>query len=150
MRSFLGWEGCFGETTRRETVRSTPQLEALEERALLAHAHVSATVSHPGAGLLQSTLVSTNTPSVASLGVQTIISNRDVQPFFNTVLSNAVARELANRHALPLLFDFVGQRAGEPGYIPFLDRNRDGVITRSEVSVLVKAYLPPHHLLRVS
>ena len=140
MISLVRWKESFAESKRREMVRSRPQLEALEGRALLAHAPVSA-------GLLPSTLVSANSAPVASA----ITPNGSVQqPFVNTVLSNGFARELARRNALPALFNFVGQRAGEPGYLPFLDRNRDGVITRSEVVVLAAVYHPPFHLLRVS
>jgi hypothetical protein len=147
MISFVRWKKSFEESPRREMVRSRPQLEALEGRALLAHAPVSPTGLNFGAGLLPSTLVSANSAPVASA----ITPNGSVQqPFVNTVLSNGFARELARRNALPALFNFVGQRAGEPGYLPFLDRNRDGVITRSEVVVLAAVYHPPFHLLRVS
>src|SRR5256885_1230295 len=133
MIPLVRWKKLFDESRRREMVRLRPQLEALEGRALLAHAHVSA-------GLLPSTLVSANSAPVASASTP---SGSVQQPFVNTVLSNGFARELSTRNALPALFAFVGQRAGEPGYLPFLDRNRDGVITRSEVVVLAKVYLPP-------
>jgi len=59
-----------------------------------------------------------------------LLATADIQPFVNAVLRNAFARELAARHALPVLLGFIGRQAGNPGYLQFLDFNRDGVISR--------------------
>jgi hypothetical protein len=69
-----------------------------------------------------------------------LLATADIQPFVNAVLRNEFARELAARHALPVLLGFIGRQAGNPGYLQFLDFNRDGVISRGEVVPLVHAY----------
>jgi hypothetical protein len=121
----MGRVGSIGGVKRRERTRSRPQLEALEGRAVLSHVHVAAFSP-------------------------TVLTNGNPQIFENTVLANTLARELSNQHQLGTLLNTIGQTEGEPGYIPFLDRNRNGIITQSEILPLVQTYLPPHHLLRVS
>src|SRR6266511_1525955 len=69
-------------------------------------------------------------PQLEALEGRALLATADIQPFVNAVLRNAFARELAARHALPVLLGFIGRQAGNPGYLQFLDFNRDGVISR--------------------